>query len=214
MPLATFVAVSTPDETQEILTRTQVAARLELHLAAVDKLIRAGVLTAPFSASQIGVLASRQWLQVVEGELTVLRTDARADAYRDEGDSRAYIGFHTEHSDHELEETSLRWWRSDPERVIDNELFAVTVGTFPVALYRVTGRLETKIRDDEDRPRHRYAGQLLARVHPGMQTTFAKDMPGYLRERAAQVMNSRIVVNSGGPIGYLDANISKEGGRR
>lgn len=214
MPLATFVAVSTPDKTQEILTRAQVAARLELHLAAVDKLIRAGIIKAPFSATQIGELANRQRLQVIDGELTVLRTDARADAYRDEGDDRAYIGFHTEHTDQELEETSLRWWRSDPERVIDNELFAVTVGTFPVALYRVTERLETKIRDDEDRPRHRYGGQLLARVHPGMQTTFAKDMPGHLRERAAQVMNSRIVVNSGGPIGYLDASISKEGGGR
>lgn len=211
MPLPSFAAVAKRDKKPDILTRAQVAARLELHLAAVDKLIRAGIIKAPFSANQISLLAGRQRLQVVEGELTVLRTDARADAYRDEGDDRTYIGFHIEHTDLELEETSLRWWRSDPERVVDNELFAVTLGTFPVALYRVTGRLATKLRDDEERPRHRYEGQLLARVHPGMQATFAKDMPGYLRERAAQVMNSRIVVNSGGPIGYLDANISNEG---
>lgn len=210
MPLATFVAVATPEVDQEKLTRAQVAARLELHLAAVDKLIRAGIIKAPFLSSQISLLAGRQRLQVIEGELTVLRTDARADAYRDEGDDRAYIGFHTDHTDLELEETSLRWWRSDPERVIDNELFAVTVGTFPVALYRITGKLDTKVRNDEDRPRHRYAGQLLARVHPGMEITIARDIPGHLRERAVQVMNSRVVVNSGGPIGYLEPNISSE----
>jgi hypothetical protein len=211
MPLATFVAAAAPDNAQEFLTRAQVAARLELHLAAVDKLIRAGIINAPLMATEIGMLARRPFLQVVEGELTVLRTDARADAYRDEGDDRAYIGFHTEHSDQELEQTSLRWWRSDPERVVDNELFVVTVGTFPVALYRITERLSTKVREDEDRPRHCYGGQLLARVHSGIQNTFAKDMPGYLQERARQVMNSRIVVSSGGPIGYLDATISKEG---
>ncbi|WP_148046169.1 hypothetical protein [Nocardioides marmoriginsengisoli] len=71
----------------------------------------------------------------------MLRTDARAPADRDKypDDPRNWMGFNVEHSDEELEAASLRWWRSDPRRVVDNELFAVTVATFPVAVYRILG---------------------------------------------------------------------------
>lgn len=184
------------------LTRTQVAARLGVHLAALDKMIRAGMLQRPpFMESAISRIEGRKRLQVVEGELTVLRTDARERAR--EGEDREFIGFHTEHTNDLLEETSLRWWRSDPDRVLDNQLFAVTVGTYPVALYRLTERAGTITRDDEDVPRHHYKGQLLARVTPGMVISIQKDIPGYLQRKTEQLMNSRIVVNSGGPVGYL-----------
>jgi hypothetical protein len=46
------------------------------------------------------------------------------------------MGFHVDHTNDELAETSLRWWLSDRERVVGDELFAVTVATFPVAVYR------------------------------------------------------------------------------
>ena len=114
------------------------------------------------------------------------------------------MGFHVEHSDHELEAASLRWWRSDPAKVVDNELFVVTVATFPVAAYRILERADSITRADEDVPRHHYAGQLLARVHPGMSVTYPQNTPGHLRRMAKQIMDSRIVVSSGGPIGYLE----------
>ena len=200
MALPEFAPAEVPF-TDKKLSRTQVAARLGVHLAAVDKMIRAGMLQHPFLESAIRRIEGRKRLQVVEGELTVLRTDAREPAR--EGEDRKFIGFHTEHTDEQLAETSLRWWRSDPERVLDNELFAVTVGTYPVALYLLTERAGTITRDDEDVPRHHYKGRLLARVRPGMIVSIQKDIPGYLKQRAEQLMNSRIVVNSGGPVGYL-----------
>lgn len=206
MPIPTFAPVSTGDDTQMELTRTQIAARLGLHIAAVDKIIRAGILQPPYLASEVSTLARRKRLQVLEGQLTVLRTDARAIAHP--GENRQYIGFHTTYSDREIEETSLRWWRSTPEKVLDNELFAVTVGSFPVALYWIKEHLDTITREDEEHPRHQYGGQLLARVHPGMKVRLAENIPGHLKERAKQVMDSRIVVNSGGPIGYLDPGVS------
>ncbi|WP_169846709.1 hypothetical protein [Rhodococcus marinonascens] len=52
-------------------------------------------------------LAGRSSLQVSDGELTVLRTDARQDAYPD--DDRKFIGFHTEHTDDQIGAASLRW---------------------------------------------------------------------------------------------------------
>lgn len=63
--------------------------------------------------------------------------------------------------------------------------------------------LLTVTRDDEDVPRHHYKGRLLARVTPGMIISIQKDIPGYLKRKTEQLTNSRIVVNSGGPIGYL-----------
>lgn len=206
MPLPTFAQPAIPTPRLDTLTRTQVAARLELNPAGVDKLVRAGILSIPIKATDVEQLTGRERLQVLEGALTVLRTDAReqADRAKYPQDPRKWMGFHVEHSDEELEAASLRWWRSDPYKVHDNQLFAVTVATFPVAVYRILERADSFTRSDEDTPRHHYAGQLLARVHPGMSVTFPQDTPGHLRILAKQIMSSRIVVSSGGPIGYLE----------
>ena len=67
-----------------------------------------------------------------------------------------------------------------------------------------TGQRPPIVRPDESTPRHGFTGQLLARVHQGMSVTFAQDTPGHLRMLARQIMNSRITVDSGGPIGYLE----------
>ncbi|MGI5236471.1 hypothetical protein [Dactylosporangium sp. CA-139066] len=202
MPLPTFAPPSEPPVRSATLTRPQAAGRLGISPAGVDKLVRAGVLDVPIATGRVEELALRDPLQVVDGELTVLRIDARAEAYP--GEDRKYIGFHVAHSNDELEQSSLRWWRSDPARVLDNVLLAVTLATFPVAVYRVTNRVNEKYREGEDQPRHHYAGQLLARVHPGMQAEHLKNAPGHLRELAKQIMASRITVSSGGPIGYLE----------
>jgi hypothetical protein len=206
MPLPTFAPPATPTPRPDTLTRTQAAARLELNPAGVDKLIKAGMLGLPIRAADVDKISGRERLQVLNGELTVLRTDARAEADRDKypADPRRWMGFHVQHTDEELEAASLRWWRSDPHRVLDNELFAVTVATFPVAVYRILGIAGSITRADEDTPRHHYAGQLLARVHPGLETTFPQDTPGHLRTLAKQIMDQRIVVTSGGPVGYLE----------
>lgn len=114
-------------------------------------------------------------------------------------------GLHVEHTNLELEETSLRWWRCDPARVLDNQLFAVTVGTFLVAIYQITGHEESRTRPDEEGLRHRFAGQLLARVSPGTVSTRCEPIPGRLRPLVDRIIHSRITVSSGGPIGHLEA---------
>lgn len=87
--------------------------------------------------------------------------------------------------------------------MVDNELFVVTVGTFPVAVYRVTGLQDSVTRADEDAERHHYAGTLLARVTAGMVARPCRPVSGYLQAATTQIMRSRIAVDSGGPIGYL-----------
>jgi hypothetical protein len=206
MPLPIFAASAAHDAYPETLTRTAAAARLELHVAHVDKMVRAAMLPLPITAASVNQLLGRPKLRVVDGELTVLRTDARriADRARYPHDPRRWMGFHVDHTDPELEETSLRWWRSDPARVRDNELFAVTVATFPVAVYLVLGHEASYTREDEDTPRQHYAGRLLARITPGMVVSRREPMPRHLRPLVEQIMSSRITVSSGGPIGYLE----------
>lgn len=205
MPLPTFAAPTNSPARLETLNRTQAGARLGLNGPGVDKLVRAGILDLHIRTEDVERLMGRDLLQVTAGELTVLRTDARAlsDPVKYPMDNRRWMGFHVEHTNEELAESSLRWWRCDPERVVDNELLAVTVATFPVAVYRILGKAATIIRPDETSSRHGFTGQLLGRVHPGMTMTFPQDTPGHLRLMARQVLNSRITVDSGGPIGYL-----------
>lgn len=200
MPLPSFVAAA-PAARPATVTRTHAAERLGLHAAGVDMLVHAGIFHSPIVAAGVNKLAARPYLQVVDGELTVLRTVARAPGYP--GEDREYIGFHADHTDTELEETSLRWWRSDPVRVLDNELFVVTISTFPVAVYRIVDCLASRVRDGEVESHHHYAGQLLARVYPDMALVFPRATPAHLHSLAQQIMRSRIAVASGGRIGYL-----------
>lgn len=211
MPLATFATSAVPDSRSETLSRTVAAARLDLHVAHVDKMVRAGMLPLPLTTSSIESLLGRPKLRVVDGELTVLRTDARHEIARAKypHDSRRWLGFHVEHTDSELDETSLRWWRCDPARVLDNELFAVTVATFPVAVYQIVGHNESHTRPDEEAPRHHFVGRLLGRISPGMVATYREPMPGYLRPLVERIMASRIMVSSGGPIGYLEPSVAE-----
>lgn len=206
MPLATLAPYTQPPARPDHLTRTQAASRLGINGPALDKMISAGMLTPPIAAEAIERLRGREQLQLTAGELTVLRTDARACSLpeRYPHDDREWIGFHVEHTDDELEAASLRWWRCSPARVIDNVLLVVTVATFPVALYQVTGEVERIVRPDENVPRYHFSGRLLARVSAGMAPTFNRQTPGHLQPRVKQIMNSRITVTSGGPIGYLE----------
>jgi hypothetical protein len=206
-----FADAALPTSRPATLSRTVAAARLELHIAHVDKMIRAGMLPLPITTASVEALLGRPRLRVTAGELTVLRTDARqeADRYKYPDDARRWTGFHVDHSDADLAETSLRWWRCDPIRVLDNELFAVTVATFPVAVYRITDHLESLTREDEELPRQHFGGQLLARVSPGMHVSRRRPFPGHLEQLVDTIMASRITVSSGGPIGYLDEAASQ-----
>lgn len=187
------------------LNRTRAAARLGVNGAGLDKLIRAGLLSLPLQLSDVDKLTGRDRLTILDGELTVLRMDARvvADDRQHPGDPRRWAGFHVEHSDLELDESSLRWWRADVARVLDNQLLAVTVATFPVALYLITEEVASGRRPDETWERHRFGGDLLARMTPGTVLTYT-DAASPHRKLAEQIMTSRIVVDSGGPIGYLE----------
>jgi hypothetical protein len=203
MPLPTFEAAP-PKSRPATLTRTQAAERLGLHPAGVDMLVHAGIFHQPMLAADVARLAARPHLRVAGGELTVLRTSARALGYL--GEDRAYTGFHADHTDDQLEETSLRWWKSDPGRVLDNELFVVTVSTFPVAVYRIAGHVASKVRAGEIEAHHHYAGQLLARVYADLTPVFSQATPAHLHRLARQVMASRIAIPNGGRIGYLEAS--------
>lgn len=201
-PLPSFVAAPAqlrPRKTT--ITRSQAATRLQTSLAGVDKLIHARVLRVPLDAEIVDELATREFLEVADGELTVLRTDARADSYP--GEDRRYIGFHVEMTSEEVEDASLRWWRCDPGRVLDNRLFAVCIATIPVAVYEIREHVAHKYREDEDQPRHHFGGRLLARMTDGRVVRYEDQAAGYLRPLAEQIMSSRVHAPSGGPIAYL-----------
>lgn len=221
MSLPTFASPGVPGGKRPLLVKPAVAAaRLGVSRGSFDKLVASGILPNPTPADVVDALAARPQLQVAEGELTVLRTAARAEAYDADRD---WIGFHVEHTDDELDATSLRWWRSDADKVCDNRLYAVTVATIPVAVYEITGVLDTEQRTTEAGLRYHYSGRLLARLGgPRPQSvadytvagpSIEEDLAGMIRigegdelyERTRQIMASRIAVDSGGPIGYLEA---------
>lgn len=134
---------------QRTLSRSQAATRLKISMGSVDKLISAGILDSPpLQAAVVEQFAARPTLAVKSGALTVLRTAPRSPAYPGEG--REFIGYHVDMTDEQLAAASLGYWRSDPDKVVGNELFAVTVASFPVAVFRITEKVKTMTRDSED----------------------------------------------------------------
>ncbi|APA96686.1 hypothetical protein NS506_02624 [Nocardia seriolae] len=196
MPLPTFA--QQPSAVTRSMNINAAAAALKISRASCEKLIACGVVPTPIDSDLIGSLASRPRLVVAEGELTVLRTAPRSAAREPD---REWIGFDVGFSVRDLTAASLRWWRCDPNRILDNELFAVTVATVPVAVYAITALEESHQVPGEAETRHRFVGDLLARwgepVAPGIDSS--------LKVRVEQIMSSRISVSSGGPIGYLNA---------
>jgi len=206
MPLPVLAAPADgPESRPATISRSVAATRLDIAYGSVSKLVRCHVLPVPIPAALVDKLAARPDVVVVHGELTVLRTGSKepADPAKYPEDERAHIGFDIALTDAELEETSLRWWRSDPEVVLDNEVFTVTVATVPVAVYRITAHVGSYTRPDENRPRHHYAGQLLGRLRADLEPDMRQDTPGHLRVLARQILTSRIRTSSGGPIAYL-----------
>lgn len=205
-PLPSFAAPAGSRPERVTITRSQAAARLGMSPAGVDKLIRAGILRVPLDPDVVDEMAARPFLKVATGELTVLRTDAQADADpgRYPGEDRRYIGYGVGMDPADLEDATLRWWRSDPERVLDNQLFTVTVATIPGAVFDIGGVAPHPIRrDGEEHLRYHYYGRLLARLSDGLVVRYSPGIPGHLRALAGEIMASRIHAPSGGPIAYL-----------
>ncbi len=206
MSLATFSA-SPPAIQQRTLTRLQAATKLGLNPAAIDKLVSAHALSTPIKAGEVAQLAGRQRLAVTSGELTVLRTDSgwTPDPARTPAtETRTVAGFDTHYNDADVACANLRWWRADADRVLDNVLFAVTLGTVPVAVFAVDGRLASFRVAGESFERHSFSARLLARIQPGLVVKHWPGTPGHLQTRVRQIMDSTIKVDSGGPIGYLE----------
>lgn len=206
MPLPAFQPAAPPIDTRKTLSRNAAAIRLGISRGNFDKLVSAGILAEPLTQSAVEQLAQRPTLAVATGELTVLRTAARTPAY----DDRQWIGFHIDHTNTQLDDTSLRWWRAEPDRIIDNLLYAVTVATIPVCVYAITGINDTQQRGTEKGQRYRFDGQLLARLTPDANSeiptaTYQIGNTDRLYQRVVQIMGSRISVTSGGPIAYLDS---------
>lgn len=206
MALPAFIdTAGSPQAQPNTVSRSVAAARLGISYGSVTKLMRCGILPTPISADLVHKLAARPPLVVSEGELTVLRTGSKAPADRQKhpNDDREFIGFSMGHSDAELEETSLRWWRSDPDAVLDNQLWATCVATVPVAVYVIDGLEESMTRPDETRLRHHYAGRLIGRLHHDLEPDLRQNRPAHLRALAQQILTSRVYTSSGGPIAYL-----------
>lgn len=206
MPLPAFAPTRTTPRPRTV-NRTQAAARLEVNGPAIDKLVKSGLLSTPIQAAEVDQLARREWLEVVSGELTVLRTDARdaADpAKMPSTDTRTLVGFHADHTDAELLDSSLRWWRADALRVLDNLLFTVSVATIPVAVYAAHALAGTHQRPGEKWLRHHFDGTLLARMHRGQTVTYAQNTPAGLRALVQTIMTTRVSASSGGPLAYLE----------
>uniref|UniRef100_UPI003D8B0631 hypothetical protein n=1 Tax=Gordonia sp. B7-2 TaxID=3420932 RepID=UPI003D8B0631 len=205
MPLPTFYTRATR-RSSGTLNRNDAASMLGVSRRNLDKLIDANIVDEPISENIINEMAHREVLAVRSGELTVLRTAARAEAYDED---REWIGFHVDYDDDQLEETSLRWWRSDADRVRDNRLYTVTVSTIPVAVYDITDVQGSLQRPGEQGLRYHYSGALLARLSRDpatgeVEVQYRTNDPA-LHSRAKEIMTSRVVVSSGGPIGYLEA---------
>lgn len=220
MPVPTFQHPSgTPTPEPLIMVKPAVAAaRLGISRASFDKLRESEILPRPTPAEHVDLIAARPSLRVTTGELTVLRTAARATAYDAD---RQWIGYHVDHTDSELDAACLRWWRADADKVVDNRLYAVTVATVPVAVYEITGVEDSHQRMEESGMRYHFTGRLLARLggqrhrphvlaeytYPGPSiddlTSIRVDAADPLYEPTHQIMSSRITVASGGPIGYL-----------
>lgn len=203
-----------------IVRRHDAAARLGLSYDRLVKLIDAGFIAEPMLTLTIESLARRPYLAIDgPGELTVLRTGARTPA--NDWTGRPNIGASVDYDNAELASTGLGWWRSDPDRLLRNGLFAETVSTFPLATWDLNELVDSHGTDSD--LRHLYAGTLLARLRyryqvpdteaiifgvPEEQTvvTAPKELLGDPRVDAARlIMSSRIKVDSGGPIGYLEA---------
>ena len=216
--LPTFTHISAVDA-DPVMRRHDAAAQLNISYERLVKLIGAGLIPEPIPTLTIRSLAGRPFLAAHGGELTVLRTGARTAA--NDSTNRPHIGAHIDYDNPELDATALGWWRSDPERVLRNRLFVETVSTYPFAVWDIDEHLGSRGEDTD--LRHHYAGQLLARLRnrdnpipddeaiifamADEQTVVTSPTAlqrSPLVAAAQKIMTSRIRVDSGGPIGYLE----------
>lgn len=189
-----------------LVTRAEAARRLDVNASGgLRKMIRCGLLPASPTESDVERWEGRQVLDLESGELTVLRTDAKEPSppmYPT--DPRKWLGFDITMTEAELEDASLRWWRCKPERVVNNELFAVTIAEYPVALYLLHEHVASNRYGDEKFDRHHFAGVLLARIDRNLELAVAPSS-AVSESDIRSIMASRIRASSGGPIGYLEA---------
>jgi hypothetical protein len=168
-------------------------------------MIRCGLLPPAPTDSDVARWEGRPSLSLATGELTVLRTDSREPAPQEPSPPRDWIGFDVAMSDAELEAASLRLWRCKPIRVMNNELFVVTIAEFPVALYLLGAHVGSYRVGDEEFDRHHFVGDLLARLDSDLKVD-TRPSPAMSESDIRTIMGSRIRTSSGGPIGYLEAD--------
>ena len=169
-------------------------------------MMRCGLLPDTPTDADVASWEGRPFLGLSTGELTVLRTDSKEPSppvYPK--DPRKWLGFDVGMNDFELEDASLRWWRCKPARVIYNELFAVTIAEFPVALYLLHEHVDHRRFGDEGFDRHHFAGTLLARLDADLELDI-RPSPALSESDIRTIMASRIRTSSGGPVGYLEAD--------
>lgn len=190
-----------------LVTRAEAARRLDVNASGgLRKMMRCGLLPESPTDADVGRWEGRPFLGLASGELTVLRTDSKEPSppvYPK--DPRRWLGYDVTMTDVELEDASLRWWRCKPARVLYNELFAVTIAEFPVALYLLHEHVDQRRFGDEEFDRHRFAGALLARLDDNLELD-VRSSPALPESDVRTIMSSRIRTTSGGPIGYLEVD--------
>ncbi|WP_037599579.1 hypothetical protein [Streptacidiphilus rugosus] len=201
------------------LTTGQAAGELGVTGAPLRKLVQTGLVPGvlnrprgqvfPLEALQALKTAPHTDLSLLPvAQLAVLRIGPAMPVVGDEGEDRAWLGFGTQLTPHEILHASNRWWRCDPSRVAEGRVLPVTVCGFVVA---VLVDLNDWVDNGEPATlrRFHFTGARLA----GYVTDLTSPeghvlLPGVDAEDqklAAQLLGSRLPSQSGGPIAYVPA---------
>lgn len=194
MPLS----ITTHPRDAATVTVTTAAKMLGITTDAANRLIDAEVLDPRPTLEQVSVLMHTPDLEVLTGELPVLRVGGKSD-FRP-GRVRPRLGAWASATDGELADTTLGWWRIDSERVVEAGYLLITVAYLPMVLWQIDGVA------DRRGGRVRFDGRLLARqVSPPAGNVSAltfHDAPDF----AHTLMRSWVRTVSGGPVAYLPAD--------
>ncbi|MFC8929063.1 helix-turn-helix domain-containing protein [Streptomyces albidoflavus] len=188
------------------VTTVQAAARLDLAVGTLRRLIASGLLPTlrargnrtVMPTVDIETLARREAVgppAVGSHELPVLRVGV---AEKADDTERGWTGFSTQLTPGQLQAALSGWWRCDPERVVRAGLMAVTLGQYVVAV--LTGIDGYDSRGDG---RYRFHGALAGSVTELVtpQQWVNPDAPG--ADRARLLLGRRLESESGGPVAYV-----------
>ncbi|MDV6271377.1 hypothetical protein [Rhodococcus globerulus] len=126
---------------------------------------------------------------------------------------RAWIGESATLTDTDVVDANSRWWRCNPDRIVDAGFLPVTIAGFVVTILHIQGLRDTANRKWDSKQgrtihqvRHAFDATLAARVrelgHPAsnfIDPTLTSQEANHVRT----ILGGRSSAHSGGPIAYL-----------